>query len=170
MRQYVHTVWWQYPERVGGLRHCLFMLERHKGQPGFTVIPYRRILATGLILAVAAFGAMANASVIGLFDADDESATLLDLRIASMREVQHALATPIPAPDPLPRITAWPAHALKRTLVTQHHVLPTKRGHHFGLSRAAREAMAAVEPAPERRLRRTIPSYSYPPFDRHAVR
>lgn len=73
--------------------------------------------------------------------------TLLDERIATMREIRAALARPIPPPEPLAPITARPANPGPKAFVRSSFDKPEKRK----LSREARNALA-MEAAGEPKL------------------
>ena len=78
----------------------------------------------------------------GLSQQVQRDQTYLDLRVQSSREIRQALATPLPPLEPLPPITARPAHAVgSRVVVSQ----PPRN-----LVQEARDALASGSNGPRR--------------------
>jgi hypothetical protein len=116
------------------------------------------------VLGTVALGAAYGFSNMTLEDAGNgarsqREKTILDQRIASAREIKHALRKPIPRPEPLTPITAKPARALSAVAVAP------EKPRYRSLSKEARDAFAsggdfsvASQPAPGRRDRHDVVS------------
>jgi hypothetical protein len=66
--------------------------------------------------------------------------TVLDQRVNSMRQIQQALATPVPPAQPLPPLTVKAAHALRGPTVAEAPRNSARR-----LPKEARDAFASSE-------------------------
>jgi hypothetical protein len=122
--------------------------------------PSRLLSAFGIYIAVIALllGGLGVGLVTvvngaaGLSQAPERDSSVLAQRVQDARDIRAALARPVPHPEPLPPITARPAHAVSAMTASR----PARRV----LSQQARDAFASDEPAPSR-------TQSYPTYDRH---
>jgi hypothetical protein len=71
---------------------------------------------------------------------DGSKAFALDQRVNSMRQIQQALATPVPPAQPLPPLTVKAAHALRGPTVAEAPRNSARR-----LPKEARDAFASSE-------------------------
>jgi hypothetical protein len=120
-----------------------------------------------VLLYASTIGISVSAVVIGLMAVvktttgssqnSHQEQTLLELRMESVREIQQALARPLPSPEPLPPITARVTHAVRSIVVSP-------KAHRHEMIDKARDAFAGLEPTSF-----DIPSSAYAEPDRHAV-
>jgi hypothetical protein len=126
-------------------------------------IPFLLVVYVG-VLGTVALGAAYGYSNMTFEDAGNgarsqRETTILDQRLASAREIKHALRKPIPRPEPLTPIAAKPARALSEVAVAP------EKPKHRSLSNEARDAFAsggdlsvASQPTPSRRDRHDVVS------------
>ena len=103
-----------------------------------SVVMYLAVAATfvggiGVALTAVASSVVSQQSVA-------RAKTPFEIQLDSAREVREALAKPIPAPQPLPRITA----KLEKPIAASRP-LPPKRKTEFAM-RESRQAFASIEP------------------------
>lgn len=91
-----------------------------------------------------------------------QAPTNLDIRMQSLREIQQALAKPLPRPEPLPARTARGMHRVTHA-VSYAAVAP--KANRRKLMDEARKVFAGIEPTTS-----DIPSSAYAEPDRHIVR
>ena len=103
-----------------------------------TVVMYVAVAATfvggtGVALTAVTISVTSEQSVA-------RAKTPFEIQLDSAREVREALAKPIPAPQPLPRITA----KLEKPIAASRP-LPPKRNTEFAM-RESRQAFASIDP------------------------
>ena len=98
---------------------------------------YFVIIGTPLACAAIGLALIVQASA-GLPRQTERERTLLDYRVESSREIRQALAKPVPGPEPLPPLTAKPAHEPSARIVSANRPRPR-------LSKEARDAFASSE-------------------------
>lgn len=119
--------------------------------------------ALAFALSVIAWGLTAIVkSAAGLSQANAREKTLLELQVASSREIRRALATPVSRQQPLPPITARPARDLRETAVAQQKQPAPKKP-----SQAAMNAMAMDQSRTYQSAQSSGREYAV--RDRHAV-
>jgi len=107
-----------------------------------TVVMYVAVAATlvggtGVALTAVTISVMSEQSVA-------RAKTPFEIQLDSAREVGEALAKPIPAPEPLPKITAKLEKPLVKVAATRS--APPKRNTEVAM-RESRRAFASIEPS-----------------------
>ena len=127
-----------------------------RGVP-FALAVYFAAIGTLLTCAGVGIGQVVKASAGLSQQAGERDKTLVELRAESAREIRHALAKPLPRPEPLSPITARVAHVAGSVVVAS-------RTDRQKLMDQARDAFAGVELSSS-----GVQSSAFAEPDRHAV-